>query len=352
MSTASINNRGIVETDIATGDMSFYSVLSEPFEPLALSRSMQLFPTALGLQPHTAALPSDEFLANLMSGRRTYKAIFREGFGTDFKNFLNFALRKVETTPATRQRLLKAVGGDEQLLAQLAEAARQHALGAQLAKVARALEGTLYQLFRALSTGSRKCHHCQAEMISVSTQWWSEQPCELGEAEGQFIDRILYDVLALSLLPLAFKSRWAHRRRAVDQLADLCDARAHIFRNWLDVVRSAYRAKDLTALAVRAGMEGPSPDSHLQRCARGKMLTVETIQAVTARLKSPAPLRVLGMHARALALAVDFLVAADRSTTPLDWTAAQAVLQARLVQLFQDFELNLSVGARLDHATM
>ena len=254
MSVAPDNNRGIVETHITTGDMSFYSVLSKPFEPLTLSRSMQLFPTALRLEPHKALRPSDEFLANLMSGRRTYKAIFREGFGTDFKNFLNFALRKVETTPATRQRLLKAVGGDEQLLAQLAEAARQDALGAQLAQVARAIEGTLYQILRAFSTGSRRCPNCQAEMISVSAQWWSEQSCELGEAEGQFIDRILYDVLALTLLPMAFKSQWAYRQQAVRQVAGLCHASAHIFRNWLDLVRTAYRAKDLTALAVRAGM--------------------------------------------------------------------------------------------------
>ena len=75
------------------------------------------------------------------------------------------------------------------------------------------------------------------------------------------------------------------------------------------------------------------------------------IQSVTERLKSPAPLRMLGMHARALALVVDFLVAADRSPSPLDWTAAQTVVSARLLRLYQDFELNLSAGVRPKLAT-
>ena len=76
------------------------------------------------------------------------------------------------------------------------------------------------------------------------------------------------------------------------------------------------------------------------------MLTAETIQSVTKRLESPALLRMLGMQARAFALVVDFLVAADRNPSPLDWTAAQAVVSARLLRLYQDFELNLSAGVR------
>ena len=126
----------------------------------------------------------------------------------------------------------------------------------------------------------------------------------------------------------------------------MCNAGAHVFRNWLDSVRRAYRAKDLAALATRAGLSGPSPDSHLQRCGRGDMLTVNTIQQVTARLPDPRPLRNLGMRTRAVAFAIDFLVATDTAASPSDWPAAQAVVKARILQLFEDLKLSFARDAR------
>lgn len=332
--------------DMPTVGHILQSELSQPFERLILQRSMKLFPTALGLKPLQAGLPSDDFLANLLSGRQTHLAIIRNGFGKDFKNFQNYVLQRVQTTPEVRKRLLEAVDGSEELLELLANKMRNDVLVAQLAQITRAGEGTLYQVMRTLSSGSLKCEHCQAELISIPTSWWREQPCELGEAEYRFVDRLLYDVLATTLLPLVFRSNWAQKYEAAEHLASLCNPGAHLFRNWLDLVRHAYRAKDLAALATRAGISGPSPDSHLQRCARGDMLTVDTIQEVTARLKDPAPLRNLGMQARALAFAIDFFVAADSGATSLGWPDAQAIVRARVLQLFQDLQLSFVTGVR------
>lgn len=338
-------DRGNVETHIPTASQLVQSELSQPFEPLTLRRSMKLFPTALGLEPLKPGIPSDNFLANLLSGRRTYLAIIRAGFGTEFKNFQNYALQRVETTSEVRQKLLKALNGNEDLLAVLATGMREGVLIAQLASLTRAAEGTLYQVMRILSSGSLKCMHCQAELISRPKQWWLEQACALGEAEYRFVDRILYDVLAVKLLPLVFGSNWGRSKTAVEQLAALCKDDAHLFRNWLNLVGHAYRAKDLAALATRAGMSGPSPDSHLQRCARGDMLTADTIQEVTARLKDPAPLRRLGMSTRVMGFAIDFLVAADSGAHPLDWSAAQAIVRSRILRIFQDLQLGFAAGA-------
>lgn len=346
MQRTKLTNRGNVETHIPTVAQSLQNVLSQPFQPLTLRRPMALFPTALGLEPLKVGVPCDDFLANLLSGHRTYLAIIRNGFGKDFKNFKNYALQRVETTSAVRKRLLKAVDGSEEMLAILASGMREGVLIAQLTQLTRAAEGTLYQVMRTLSSGSLKCPHCQAEVISRPTQWWREQACKLGEAEYRFVDRILYDALAMTLLPLVFGSTRAQKKQAVEQLADLCDARANLFRNWFDLVRHAYRAKDLAALATRAGLYGPSPDSHLQRCARGEMLTVDTIHAVTARLRDPVPLRNLGMRTRVLAFAVDFIVAADSGASPLDWSAAQAIVRTRILRLFEDLQLSLATGVR------
>lgn len=333
-----------METHSPTLGQILENGLIQPFEPLVLRRSMKLFPTALGLDPLTPGMPSDDFLANFVSGRRTFLAIIRHGFGKDFKNFQNYALKKCETTTEVRQRLLFAVEGSEEVLALLSNAMRDGVLISHLAKLIRGAEGLLYQMLRSASSGSLKCVHCQAELISKPAQWWSEQACELGEAEYRFVDRILYDLLATTLLPHVFRSNWAQREEAVKRLANLCQNPAHIFRNWLDLVREGYRAKDLAALATRAGLSGASPDSHLQRCARGDMLTFETIEDVTARLKDPKPLRMLGKHARALGFATDFVVAADKREIPLEWSAAQSIVKDRLLRLFDDLRLSITRG--------
>ena len=129
-------------------------------------------------------------------------------------------------------------------------------------------------------------------------------------------------------------------------LAGLCDSGAHPFKNWLDRVRVAYRAKDLSALSTRAGMAGPSPDSHLQRCSRGEMLTAETIREVTALLAQPKLLRDMGMQSRALAFAIDFMVAADAGSRALAWEEAQAIVKARIVQIGSDLQLSFATGLR------
>lgn len=335
-----------METHNPTTGQILEAGLGEPFDPLVLHRAMTLFPTALGLKPLKASPPSDDFIANLWSGRRTYLAIIRNGFGRDFKNFQNYALQRVETTPAVRQRLLETLSGSEEMLEFLAKRMREGVLVANLASIARVAEGTIYQVMRGLSSGPQKCPHCQAKLISSPMLWWREQSCDLGEAEFRFVDRLLYEVLAITLLPWLFRPHWTQMKAAAEELAALCNADGHLFKNWLNQVQRGYKAKDLTALATRAGLIGPSPDSHLQRCARGEMLTVDTIQAVTARLPNPKSLRTLGMQSRALAFVVDFIVAADSAKAPLSWAAAQTIVGARLLRLSQDLELRSGMRVR------
>lgn len=333
MAELKLKDRGNVETHAPSAARALQNVLSQPFEVLTLRRAMKLFATVLALTPGTPGVPSDDFLANFLSGRHTHLAMVRQGFGKDFKNFQNFALKRVETTPAVRQRLIQALEGDEQLLKILADSMRVGVLASQLAQLTRAGEGTLYQLMRVFSSGSIKCVHCKAELISRPAQWWGKQSCVLGEPEYRFVDRILYDLLAVILLPLAFKTNWSQKEHAVGHFASLCEPGAHPFKHWLDLVRVAYRAKDLTALAIRAGLAGPSPDSHLQRCSRGEMLTAETIGELTARLAQLKLLRDLGMQTRALVFAIDFLMAANSGEDSLSWEAAQAIVKARILQL-------------------
>lgn len=340
-----MSDRGNVETALNDPDEEALLTLSLPFEVLTLQRSMKLFPTSLGLKPGVPGLPSEEFLATLIFGRRTYLATVRALFGADFKNFQNYARQRVQTTPATHRRLLNAVGGDAKLLEAISNAFQRDPRARDLAVITRAAEGVASRVMRQLLAGSLKCPHCRGELISRPALWWGEQVCVLGEAEWRFVDRILHGLMLVALVPL-IGSSWARKETEVSHLAALCRSGGHPFRNWLDLVRAEWQAKDFTALASRAGMKGKAAAETLQRCSRGEMLTVDVIEELTARLSAhKQSLRSIGMQARSLAFVVDFLTAAN-SQQPLEVDTAQAIVSARLTQLFQDLRLNFAREAQ------
>lgn len=339
-----MTDRGNVETRTPSLSQTVHEVLGQPFEALTLHRPMKLFPTTLGLTPLTPSEPTDDFLANLVSGRRTHLAIVREIFGKDFKNFVNFSRGKVETTPEVYMRLIQALQGDEKLLEVMAGFMKLGTLSIQFANLFRLIENILNHVISAASSGAGMCPTCRQQRISQAAIWWSEQQCTLEGAEYRFVDRLLNNVLAVALMPRAFKPDWSVKEDPTVPLVGLCAKGTHPFKHWLNLVREAYRAKDLTSLATCARMNGPSPDSHLQRCSRGEMLTVNTIFELTAKLPQPKPLRDLGMQARALAFAIDFLVAADEKEDPISWHDAQEIVQARTIRLRKDLRNSLETS--------
>lgn len=339
-----LTDRGNVETHTPTLSQTLVETFGLPYEPLTLCRPMKLFPTSLGLLPHTPQRPSDNFLANLVSGKRTHLAIVREIFGKNFKNFVNFARGEVQTSPKVYADLVQAVNGDKELLNHFAKNMKLGLLPVQTANVMRLIETVLNQVASAASSGAGMCPTCRQKRISQASQWWSEQKCSLGPAEYRFVDRILLDTLAVVMLPRAFSADWSQRDDPAIPLISMCASGAHPFKHWLNRVMASFRASDLTSLATKSRLEGPSPDSHLQRCSRGEMLTFETIDAVTSGLKQPKPLRDLGRQARALAFVIDFLIAADTRAQPLGWSGAQQIIQDRLFRLRKDLHESLVVS--------
>lgn len=336
-----MHDRGNVETTLQNSPTRGSPRLVRPFKPLTLQRPMVLFPQSLGLHVGVAATPSDEFLATLLLGRKTYLAAVRRVFGSEFKNFQNYAARRVKTTVQTRERLLAAVNGDAELLEMLARVLRRDRKAGDLAALVRVAEGVVSKFMRHMLSASLRCPNCRAELISRPMRWWSQQPCRLGNEEREFVDRVLQGVIAIVLCPLLF-ANWVDKEKAVHRLAAICEPGAHPFMHWLNAVCRPYRAKDLTALAARAGLVGEWAPESLQRMSRGEMLTAEMIEEVTARVPTRrAELQTLGMQARALAFVVDFLKAADTSDQPVDQNTAQKIVGARLNQLVEDIRLSI-----------
>lgn len=336
-----------METTILNSPMQGGPRLVRPFKPLTLQRPMTLFPKSLGLQAGVATTPSDEFLATLLLGRKTYLAALRSVFGDQFKNFQNYAAQRVRTTAETRHRLLAAVNDDAELLELLARVLRRDPKAGDLATLVRIAESVVSNFMRSMLSASLRCPNCRTELISRPMRWWSQQPCELGAEERKFVDRVLQGLMAIVLCPMLSANMEA-KERAVHRLAALCEPGAHPFKHWLNEVRKPYRAKDLTALAARAGLAREWAPESLQRMSRGEMLTAEMIEEVTARVPSRrAELRTLGMQARALAFVADFLKAADTGDQPIDQDTAQIIVGARLKQLVED--LRLSIVAERGH---
>lgn len=325
------------------------SSLVLPFDPLTLRRPMRLFPTALGLPVGEAAVPGDDFLANLIFGRPTFLALVRALFGDDFKNFQNYAHGRVRTTPATLGRLLAKVEGSQQVLDQLSAGFPKGAPAAAIGMTVRIAEGFAVQIMRVLLSRSLKCPNCGHELISRPAQWWASQSsCSLAEPEWRFVDRILLGMMFTELVPLIGKD-WPVKEAAVREIADLCAEGAHPFRHWLQIAQRAWQATSLASLAVRAAMPGNYPAETLHRCGRGEMLTLDTINDLTSRLRTDKDrIAKRGLQARALAFAIDFIVAADRAEVPIGPSGAQALVQERFLQLYQD--LRYSFMVELKHA--
>lgn len=86
-------NSGKVETTstVASSDKNLLETLAAPYLPVTLARPMRRGKTALGLEPGVEGVPSDDYLANFFFGRRSFKAVVRSMFQSEFHNLANYA---------------------------------------------------------------------------------------------------------------------------------------------------------------------------------------------------------------------------------------------------------------------
>jgi hypothetical protein len=313
-------------------DIPLGEALVAPFEPLTLTRPMLLFPTALGLKPGETKMPSEDFLANLTSGRRSFQAIFRDLFGKDFRNFLNYSLGKRKTTPEVYDRLLTHVGGTPQMLDLLATSVQPHSDAPTLRMLYRTGEGALFRFINTVLSMKTSCPNCGGNLITDPAAWWSEQPCDLAPPEWRFADRILYDLIASHWLSGIFKQRTPDSVYAGGPV-DLCLDGRHPFGHWIDAVMRPYKARTIGALPARAGAQ--TNEDSLYRIARGETLTVEVIDDLTANLPENTrdALRRLDRFARVIAFVIDFLAAAHRGDDALPQDIALRVVKQRMSRL-------------------
>ena len=343
MGMPKVENSGKVETTpmAAASNRNLLETLATPYLPVTLARPMRMGRTALGLEPRVAGVPSDDYLANFFFGRRSFKAVVRSIFQTEFHNLANYAKGR-NSSPEVRQRLLSLASGEETLLTIYAATCSESGASVSLAHALRAAEGLLYKLMRVVIALEAPCPCCGGNLVTPAKVWWSVQAIKLGDAETEFVDRILN-------LPVAFATLGhltSFQVASMAELKALLAAGSSPVRNWLQMVMDAYRAANLANLAARAGARS-TETATLYRLKDGDALTFEVIEDLIRGLLMTNPprakeLRIAGRTARVLSFVVDLLQSAHAGSHRLDESAAQEIVYQRVIQLDHDIRLVLA----------
>ncbi len=305
-----------------------------PFKTVTLMRPMQQFSRSMGLTPGQPGIPSADFVLVILGDHHTFRSAVRSLFGDDYKNIENRA-KGLRTSERIEKRLFDKVAGDTLLMGLLTGTLKgqgQAGSPASLQNMALMLEGALVRVADYLLHVVPTCPACATELSDTDASWWRAQSVEIGPTEAEFVDRLLYAILASSVGSHYSLLGSASPRR----LQELVGANLQPFASWLELLRRRTRSPTLKDLEARSG--GGVPAQTIHRINEGDILTHDLAQRLTRELARSDPkeareFRALASYARALALAGNFLRAAHQSRHPLREVDSFAALSKRMGML-------------------
>lgn len=312
-----------------------FTQLAVPLHPVTVNRKPKLFARSWGLQPGVTAAPSADFIYALAGEHATVKAALRHVFGDAFKNLENSAKGR-STSPKVLEQLRSVTSqlpgiehGASMWLTVLSASLQSEPGESSIQSLALTIEGCLVRLARSMHVADkhvRQCPNCSAPPET----WWRARQVELGEEESSFADRLLLGLLGrthLSLLGVQGCSR-------PERLTELLNAgKGRPFANWLEVVRQRLAAPALKDIPARAACG--VPDDKLYAANEGAMLTQHVVAAIVDGIdrrdsRLAAELRASAVDARQLAMAVDFVCAAQLGPEEMDEVVAFNHIAARV----------------------
>lgn len=323
-------------------DVPVLLALQVTFEPITLSRPMQLFGAALGLAVGVPSSPDRDFLVHLVEGSGHQQQV-RAAVHPYFKNFENFIRRKNKTTDTTKRLLYAKLGvqGDE--LDLLVHGRRDGPLLPFYVNLFSALEGLFMRTYGTVTIGTARCTCCGADLLDDTDNWWHQQALRIDQGAYRFVDRLLKVTLGAMMLMALINAE-----ESIDgpRLRDLAAPDIHPIGHWIDMVRLARGLRHDWELTVETGdhpdLGGPVPQGRINKWRSGQnLLPVERAQAMMASALGARSLKQALIAARTLALAIDILQAAAETSGVPSRMPVQELVAARLAQL----EKNLLTGA-------
>lgn len=304
--------------------------LPVPLWEVTLARPMRIYGVSLGLTPQIAGVPSRNVIAAIATGRRSFLALLRRELGdTDFRNLRNYALGKVQNSRVIEG--LKVRYGANNEVIEIAALAIQDPARSLLVELASVAEGAAYRFVSWVYAFEVPCACCGGNLVPAPERWWSHQPCDVGRAEAELVDRVCMVTIGAHFL-LNLRAGGQHS----PTIRELASPDDHPFKNWLKVVLDLVKGESFSSIPVRAGAR-TSAES-VMRFSRGEMLTPEAIEDLTRNIPNAAALKSSARAARALAFAIEFLSAVQRGT-PLSKEVARKIVSARIDRILTDIEL-------------
>jgi len=343
-----------MENAWVTSHQSRIDELAARYGNVTIARQLRRFASSLDLVPNAPSRPSSNMLPAILTGSRSWQAALRRVLGDlGFRNLKNYATGKVKRSAGIDALRTKFTS---EVLELLLEILRDPAT-ARLPQLLGSLESEVLRLARTL-------HTCQlAWRNKGAEEWWSGQQVKIGPAEAALIDRTclviigaelvlkgqvdqLSKELRVDLIPTTERlrglsqglcvtvsaSRATSEPEVVDRVSpiqaatelllgfsaaasqvpsvwELAERKRHPFGNWLQAVIDHWHVSSPSGL-VRMTDAAITPDSAM-RYARGEMLTAEAARRLTNDIPNAAAFLTAVPAARAMAFAIEFLMATD-----------------------------------------
>ncbi|MGN7100321.1 hypothetical protein ACTHR6_01845 [Ralstonia holmesii] len=317
------------------GELTF-NELRVPFWPLTLRRKMQLFPTALGLEPNVPGVPRSDFLVRVSTDYPTHLAMLRAQVGSQFKNLENLVRRKHTPSPTTVNVLAQALGLSADQLVSLAHGNESGPLLPDLLAPFELVESLPFVIHALIVSRVVACKGCGANLIADVDVWWSSKASlRMQKPEYEFAERLLSVLLVCA--SLYFLLCKLDHEGALDRIIDLAVPSKHPIGHWLGRVMSSRGVSNFFELAqfLAADVSKPTIDQpRLKKWSCGfDLMPVAVGTALIAGLGNEKVLQAELLAARLISLVVEFVRASAEGERAPSRESAQELVHARLKRI-------------------
>lgn len=340
--------------DMTVGDLIRAS--APPFLPVEVARLLGPYGRMLELEPGCPKAPDPEFLVRLLTDFASHQAGIRKAAGSHYKNLENLIRGRHKVSKTTKTLLAGALGIPVEVLDSLEGSSPNGPLVPIVLDIFQVVEGLPMRVTSGVLQQEVPCPCCGHNLLDDVGSWWSAHAPGLGQAEYQFVERLLNAVIGTGLIERVVASLTDRKTLDLDRLGALANPARHPIGNWLFEAQGILSCQSLADLAramqLRGGTGANFSHGRLKKWSAGHdVLPLEAGEAIAEACgqKSNGMRRLIA--ARALSLVTDFVAAAlPKSSAITGRSGAQKLVHSRLEQLGQNLWLALNaIDGKLPH---
>lgn len=332
--------------DMTVGDL--LRAAAPPFPPVEVVRSLGPYGRMLELEPGCPKAPDPEFLVRLLTDFASHQAGIRKAAGSHYKNLENLIRGRHKVSKTTKTLLAGALGIPVGVLDSLEGSSPNGPLVPIVLDIFQVVEGLPMRVSSGVLQQEVPCPCCGHNLLDDVGSWWSEHAPGLGQAEYQFVERLLNAVIGAGLIERVVASLTDRKTLDLDRLGALANPARHPIGNWLVEARGILSCQSLADLArtmqLRGGMGANFSHGRLKKWSSGQdVMPLEAGEAIAEACGQKASGVRRLIAARTIALVTDFLAASVlEGAAAVGRGAAQKIVHARLEQLGGNLRLAIN----------